>query len=74
MQAGRWLPKLWSSRRVAHLSMLELTLYLLVPWALVLPWSLIFNYNLVLMSLWVAGWVSEPGLGGDLTQRILTGT
>jgi 1,2-diacylglycerol 3-beta-glucosyltransferase len=72
MQAGRWLPKLWSSRRVAHLSMLELTLYLLVPWALVLPWSLIFNYNLVLMSLWVAGWVSEPGLGGDLTQRILT--
>ena len=31
MQAGRWLPKLWSSRRVAHLSMLELTLYLLVP-------------------------------------------
>jgi 1,2-diacylglycerol 3-beta-glucosyltransferase len=72
MQAGRWLPRLWSSRRVAHLGMLELTLYLLVPWALVLPWSLIFNYNLVLMALWVAGWVSEPGLGGDTTQRILT--
>jgi len=72
MQAGRWLPRLWSSRRLAHLSMLELTLYLLVPWALVLPWSLIFNYNLVLMALWVAGWVTEPGLGGDLTQRVLT--
>jgi glycosyltransferase involved in cell wall biosynthesis len=72
MQAGRWLPRLWSSRRLSHLSMLELTLYLLVPWALVLPWSVIFNYNLVLMAMWVAGWVSEPGLGQDLTQRIIT--
>ena len=58
MQAGRWLPSLWGSRRLSHLSMLELTLYLLVPWALVLPWSLIFNYNLVLMGMWVAGWVA----------------
>jgi 1,2-diacylglycerol 3-beta-glucosyltransferase len=72
MQAGRWLSRLWMSRRLSHLSMLELTLYLLVPWALVLPWSVIFNYNLVLMALWVAGWVSEPGLGQDLTQRIVT--
>jgi 1,2-diacylglycerol 3-beta-glucosyltransferase len=72
MQAGRWMPGLWSSRRLSHLSMLEMTLYLLVPWALVLPWSLIFNYNLVLMALWVAGWVTEPGLGADATQRVVT--
>jgi 1,2-diacylglycerol 3-beta-glucosyltransferase len=72
MQASRWMPKLWMSRRLSHLSMLELTLYLLVPWALVLPWSIIFNYNLALMALWVAGWVTEPGLGATLTQRILT--
>jgi 1,2-diacylglycerol 3-beta-glucosyltransferase len=72
MQAGRWLSRLWLSRRLSHLSMLELTLYLLVPWALVLPWSVIFNYNLVLMAMWVAGWVTEPGLGQDLTERIVT--
>jgi glycosyltransferase involved in cell wall biosynthesis len=72
MQAGRWMGKLWLSRRLPHLAMLELTLYLLVPWALVLPWSIIFNYNLVLMALWVAGWVAEPGLGATLTERIIT--
>jgi cellulose synthase/poly-beta-1,6-N-acetylglucosamine synthase-like glycosyltransferase len=72
MQAGRWMPRLWSSRRLSHLSMLEMTLYLLVPWALVLPWSLIFNYNLVLMALWVAGWVTEPGLGANATERVIT--
>ncbi len=72
MQAGRWLPSLWGSRRLSHLSMLELTLYLLVPWALVLPWSLIFNYNLVLMGMWVAGWVAGPALNADLRERILT--
>jgi 1,2-diacylglycerol 3-beta-glucosyltransferase len=72
MQAGRWLSTLWSSRRLSHLSMLELTLYLLVPWALVLPWSLIFNYNLVLMGMWVAGWTPGPGVNADLRERILT--
>ena len=72
MQAGRWLPSLWGSRRLSHLSMLELTLYLLVPWALVLPWSLIFNYNLVLMGMWVAGWVAGRASNADLRERILT--
>jgi hypothetical protein len=52
--------------------MLELTIYLLVPWALVLPWSIIFNYNLLIMVLWVLGWVATPGLGSDLTQKIAT--
>ena len=72
MQAGRWLATLWSSRRLSHLGMLEMTLYLLVPWALVLPWSLILNYNLVLMGLWVGGWATSPGVHADLSERILT--
>jgi 1,2-diacylglycerol 3-beta-glucosyltransferase len=72
MQAVRWLRELWTSRQLSHLAMLELTIYLLVPWALVLPWSIIFNYNLLIMVLWVLGWVSTPGLGSDLTQKIAT--
>jgi 1,2-diacylglycerol 3-beta-glucosyltransferase len=72
MQAGRWLPTVWSGRRLSRLSMLELTVDLLVPWALVQPWSLIFNYNLVLMALRAAGWVTGPGRNADLTLRILT--
>jgi hypothetical protein len=72
MQAGRWLRELWSSRHLSHLAMLELTTYLLVPWVLVLPWSIIFNYNVVMLVTWVLGWVSDPGLGADLTQKIAT--
>jgi 1,2-diacylglycerol 3-beta-glucosyltransferase len=72
MQAVRWLRELWTSRQLSHLAMLELTIYLLVPWALVLPWSIIFNYNLLIMILWVLGWVATPGLGSDLTQKIAT--
>ncbi len=72
MQAVRWLRELWTSRQLSHLAMLELTVYLMVPWALVLPWSIIFNYNLLIMLLWVLGWVSSPGLGASLTQKIAT--
>jgi 1,2-diacylglycerol 3-beta-glucosyltransferase len=72
MQAVRWLRELWTSRQLSHLGMLELTIYLLVPWALVLPWSIIFNYNLLIMVLWVLGWVSSPGLGVTLAQKITT--
>jgi 1,2-diacylglycerol 3-beta-glucosyltransferase len=72
MQAVGWLRELWSSRQLSHLAMLELTVYLLVPWALVLPWSIIFNYNLLIMILWVLGWVASPGLGATLTQKIAT--
>jgi 1,2-diacylglycerol 3-beta-glucosyltransferase len=72
MQAVRWLRELWTSRQLSHLAMLELTIYLLVPWALVLPWSIVFNYNLLIMVLWVFGWVATPGLGSDLTQKIAT--
>lgn len=72
MQAVRWLRELWTSRQLSHLAMLELTVCLMVPWALVLPWSIIFNYNLLIMLLWVLGWVSSPGLGATLTQKIAT--
>jgi hypothetical protein len=52
--------------------MLELTSYLMVPWALVLPWSIIFTYNLVIMVLRILGRVGTPGLGEDLTQLVAT--
>jgi 1,2-diacylglycerol 3-beta-glucosyltransferase len=69
MQAIRWLRPLWESRRLSHLAMLELTMYLLVPWLLVLPWSIVFNYDLALIGAWVAGWTSGPLVGADLVQR-----
>jgi 1,2-diacylglycerol 3-beta-glucosyltransferase len=72
MQAIRWLRPLWESRRLSHLGMLELTMYLLVPWLLVLPWSIVFNYDLALIGAWIAGWTSGPLSDADLTQKIGT--
>jgi len=72
MQAARWLPRLWRARRLSHLGMLELTLYLAVPWTLVLPWSVLFNYNLVRMVGWIAGWERRPVLGTGLLQQVST--
>ena len=72
MQAARWLPRLWRARRLSHLGMLELTLYLAVPWTLVLPWSVLFNYNLVRMVGWIAGWQHRPVLGTGLLQQVST--
>jgi 1,2-diacylglycerol 3-beta-glucosyltransferase len=69
MQAIRWMRPLWESRRLSHLGMLELTMYLLVPWLLVLPWSIVFNYDLALIGTWIAGWTSGPLSGADLVQR-----
>ncbi|MFD5518683.1 glycosyltransferase [Streptomyces sp. NPDC127066] len=39
--------EIWQARQLPHLSALELTCYLLVPWVLDLPWSLLFQYCLV---------------------------
>jgi 1,2-diacylglycerol 3-beta-glucosyltransferase len=72
MQAARWLPRLWRARGLSHLGMLELTLYLAVPWTLVLPWSVLFNYNLIKMVGWIAGWESRPVLGAGLVQQVST--
>jgi 1,2-diacylglycerol 3-beta-glucosyltransferase len=72
MNAIRWMRPLWSSRQLSHLGLLELTTYLLVPWALVLPWSLIFNYDLVLMTLWLGGWAQPFGMHADVVGRVVT--
>jgi 1,2-diacylglycerol 3-beta-glucosyltransferase len=72
MHAARWLPTLWSSRKLSHLGMLEITMYLLVPWLLVLPWSVAFNYNLLVMILAVAGWGSLPAMGSGIAEHAVT--
>jgi 1,2-diacylglycerol 3-beta-glucosyltransferase len=69
LQAGRWLPALWGSRRPSRLSLTGLSLYLLAPWAVVLPWTAIISYNLAMLALWAAGRVAVPGPG--LAQRMI---
>jgi 1,2-diacylglycerol 3-beta-glucosyltransferase len=71
MQAFSWLRPLWSSRRLSHVSTLETTMYLLVPWLLVLPWSLVFNYDLAMILSWIVGWTTGPLTGADLAQKII---
>ena len=39
--------EIWRAPGLPHLSALEMTCYLLVPWVLDLPWSLLFQYCLV---------------------------
>lgn len=51
LSAGRRLPQLWRSRDMSQLAVLEVTMYLLVPWLLVLPWSIVFHLNL-LVAIW----------------------
>lgn len=69
MEASEWLGKLWTSRRVSHLGMIEITLYLMIPWVLVLPWSLFFNYNVILMIGWAMGWAPAPPIGTDPVEQ-----
>ncbi|MER5417616.1 glycosyltransferase family 2 protein [Streptomyces virginiae] len=47
MSCVRHLPGIWRSRKLDALAVLELTLYLGVPWVLVLPWSLMFHVGIV---------------------------
>jgi cellulose synthase/poly-beta-1,6-N-acetylglucosamine synthase-like glycosyltransferase len=70
MEAAEWFKELWTSRRLSHLGMLEISLYLMIPWVLVLPWSILFNYNLVVMAGWIFGWSAAPPIGSDLTEQI----
>jgi len=70
MQASEWLRTLWSSPNVSHLGMLEITLYVVIPWVLVLPWSILFNYNLFVLVSWLLGWAAAPPIGSDLTEQI----
>jgi len=70
MEASEWLGRLWTSRQVSHLAMIEITLYLMIPWVMVLPWLLFFNYNVIMMIGWAMGWAPGPPIGSDLTQQI----
>ncbi|MFE6849026.1 glycosyltransferase family 2 protein [Streptomyces sp. NPDC057686] len=47
MSCVRHLPGIWRARSLGGLAVLELTLYLGVPWVLVLPWSVMFHVGLV---------------------------
>ncbi|MFJ3176568.1 glycosyltransferase [Streptomyces roseus] len=47
MSCVRHLPGIWRSRRLDAIAVLELTLYLGVPWVLVLPWSVMFHVGIV---------------------------
>jgi len=46
MTCLRRLPELWASDRLSHAGLIELTSYLLVPWAIVLPWSVLQQWVL----------------------------
>jgi 1,2-diacylglycerol 3-beta-glucosyltransferase len=71
LEASEWLGKVWSSRKVSHMGMVELTLYLMVPW-MVLPWSLCMNYNIVMTVGWWMGWAAGPPVGTGLVEQIIS--
>jgi 1,2-diacylglycerol 3-beta-glucosyltransferase len=69
LAASEWLGKVWSSRRVSHLGMVEITLYLMIPW-MILPWSLCMSYNIVMTVGWWMGWAAGPPLGSTTIERV----
>ncbi|HEY8987189.1 MAG TPA: glycosyltransferase family 2 protein [Streptomyces sp.] len=46
MSCGRRLPEIWRSPHLTHVQATELSMYLLVPWALDLPWSILWHVSL----------------------------
>jgi 1,2-diacylglycerol 3-beta-glucosyltransferase len=70
LEACEWLGKVWASQKVSHMGMVELTLYLMVPW-MVLPWSLCMNYNIVMTVGWWLGWAAGPPLGTGPVEQII---
>jgi cellulose synthase/poly-beta-1,6-N-acetylglucosamine synthase-like glycosyltransferase len=72
MESAKWVPRLWSSRRLSHIGMLEITLFLLVPWMLVLPWSIVFHLSLILMIGRFVNWYSTGSVGTDAIQRMVS--
>jgi cellulose synthase/poly-beta-1,6-N-acetylglucosamine synthase-like glycosyltransferase len=69
LEASEWLGQLWSSRKVSHLGMIEMTFYVLIPWITVLPWSFFMNYNLVMLAGWGMGWGTGPAIGTTLPEQ-----
>ncbi|HEV2086938.1 MAG TPA: glycosyltransferase [Cryptosporangiaceae bacterium] len=63
MACARRLPEIWGSRRMSHAAVLEMSLYLAVPWLLMLPWSVFFHLGLleIVRNLLAGGGV----FGGD---------
>lgn len=64
MLCGRRLPEIWRSNKMSHAAVLELSLYLSIPWLLVLPWSVLFHVGLFGMARSLMGGVLFGGLGG----------
>lgn len=62
MQCAGRIPQMWRSRHLSNLGMLELSAYVLVPWAIVLPWSFIQHWLLV------AAIVGDVGLLPDVAS------
>jgi 1,2-diacylglycerol 3-beta-glucosyltransferase len=69
MECSRWIPRLWSSRKLSHLGMLEITLFLLVPWVLVLPWSVLSEYMFWLMIRRTADFYALGAMGTDVVEH-----
>lgn len=61
MACARRLPEIWASRRMSHAAVLELSLYLSVPWLLMIPWSVLFHFGLLQM---MRGLVAGSGVFG----------
>lgn len=61
MACARRLPEIWGSRRMSHAAVLELSLYLSIPWLLMLPWSVLFHFGLLEM---VRNLISGGGIFG----------
>ncbi|MEU0663743.1 glycosyltransferase family 2 protein [Streptomyces lavendulocolor] len=72
MSCVRHLPGIWRSRQLGGLAVLELSLYLGVPWALVLPWSVMFHVGLA-QSLLTYKTEGSGLLGSTLTVQIVSG-
>lgn len=64
MTAGARLPEIWRSRKLRPGAMLELTMYLLIPWVLGLSWSICFHLSLATMV-----WPGGHGSGQILTSE-----
>ncbi|KAA2262749.1 glycosyltransferase [Solihabitans fulvus] len=72
MTAGRRLGEIWRNRKLSNLAVLEMTLYLSIPWVIVLPWSLLFHIGLFVS---VSQLAADPStiFGTTLFSRVLIG-
>ncbi|MEP6697345.1 MAG: glycosyltransferase [Pseudonocardiales bacterium] len=64
MICGRRLPEIWRSHQMSHAAVLELSLYLSIPWLLVLPWSVLFHVGLLGMARSITSGNAAHGGGG----------